>query len=273
MGKIPCTVGILTLNSEKILGRCLETVKDFAEILILDGNSTDRTREIATAYGARIERQSENDEPNFRIQDFAAVRNKMLGLASQPWFFDLDSDEYLSDELREKIRSLTETPTDGIVAYDVPRMAIIDGKRIRHAFFYPDRYIRLYQPKAGFHFHPKKKVHEKLIVPEGCVIRPIEECVYAPWKTVDEMKEKNAAYLRIVEDKMRDKETNNSFKLRWLSAVAVLRNLARAAQVHLSSFLIGLRHPKEECLPYEYVSLFSEYHLRLAWLRFRSVFA
>lgn len=273
MDKIPCTVGILTLNSEAVLARCLESVKDFAEILILDGNSTDRTREIAVSHGARVEKQMETDEPNVRIQDFAAVRNKMLGLAKQPWFFDLDSDEYISPGLATKIRELARVEADGWTAYSVPRVAIVNGKLVRHAFFYPDRYTRLYKPSAGYHFHPQKKVHEKLIIPDSCVVEEINECVYAPWKTVEEMKGKNTAYLKIVADKMADKGTRNTPRLRWMSAAGAVRNAARSFQVRTKSWAIAQRYPREECLPSEYVNLFSDYHLQLAWMRFKAIFA
>ena len=55
--KIPCSVGILTLNSGQALRRCLDSLKDFAEIIICDGNSTDNTLEIAREYGAKIVKQ------------------------------------------------------------------------------------------------------------------------------------------------------------------------------------------------------------------------
>ena len=48
--KLPCTVAILTFNSGKSLKRALESVKDFEDILICDGGSTDDTVEIARAF-------------------------------------------------------------------------------------------------------------------------------------------------------------------------------------------------------------------------------
>ena len=44
---IKATVGILTFNSAKYLNDCLNSVKNFREILVLDGGSTDQTLNIA----------------------------------------------------------------------------------------------------------------------------------------------------------------------------------------------------------------------------------
>ena len=43
---------IITFNEEKNIGRCLESLKDVVdEIVVVDSYSSDRTREIAEAYG------------------------------------------------------------------------------------------------------------------------------------------------------------------------------------------------------------------------------
>ncbi|MBU6323773.1 glycosyltransferase, partial [Patescibacteria group bacterium] len=95
--KIPCSVEIVTRNSGATLRRALESVKDFAEVLVVDGGSTDDTLAIAHEYGAKIILQ----DPAFldgegRIADFSGVRNQGLAAAREPWFFFLDSDEEAS---------------------------------------------------------------------------------------------------------------------------------------------------------------------------------
>ncbi len=54
MDKIKCTVAVLTKNNEATLKRALESSKDFAEIIVVDGGSTDRTLDIARAYGLSL---------------------------------------------------------------------------------------------------------------------------------------------------------------------------------------------------------------------------
>src|SRR3989344_7446677 len=105
--KIPCTVAVLTHNSAQTLARALESAKDFAELIVCDGASTDRTLDIARAYGARIIPQDTAfQDREGRISDFGAVRNQTLKASTQDWFFFLDSDEVLTSELVAEISSL-----------------------------------------------------------------------------------------------------------------------------------------------------------------------
>jgi len=102
--RIPCTVGMLAWNSGETLARTLENVCDFAEVIIADGGSTDNTLAIAGKYGARVIPQT---NPGHAITDFSKERNLLLDAATQPWFLWLDSDELITDELREEIRRVT----------------------------------------------------------------------------------------------------------------------------------------------------------------------
>ena len=52
---ITISLCMIVKNEEAVLGRCLESVGTAAdEIIVVDTGSTDRTREIAKAHGARI---------------------------------------------------------------------------------------------------------------------------------------------------------------------------------------------------------------------------
>ena len=63
-GKIKCSIGILTLNCEDTLARCLENLRDFDEIIVCDGNSTDKTIGIAKNSAQKL---SSNMIPTSRI--------------------------------------------------------------------------------------------------------------------------------------------------------------------------------------------------------------
>src|SRR3989338_3337245 len=117
--KIPCTVGILTLNCAELLKKCLESVKDFAEVIVMDGNSTDGTLEVARQFGCRIERQFSNTETNQVIADFSEVRNRLLKMASYDWYLSLDSDESASPELASEVRKIIQEP-QGVYLYNAP---------------------------------------------------------------------------------------------------------------------------------------------------------
>ncbi|KLU62987.1 SPBc2 prophage-derived glycosyltransferase SunS [Peptococcaceae bacterium CEB3] len=76
-------------DESKYLGRCLRSVQGSVhEIIVVDTGSTDATREIAEAFGARIKSFPWND-------DFSAARNASLEAASGDWILFLDADEEL----------------------------------------------------------------------------------------------------------------------------------------------------------------------------------
>lgn len=157
------TVGIITLNEEANLGRCLSSVNGLAdEILIVDSGSTDRTREIAESFGVRWESRS--------WQGFVQQKNEVLKLATHPWVLSLDADEALSPELRVELMALksASVPSQRWGGYSMPRCVCYEGRWIRHGDWYPDRLVRLFQrSKARF---VGGKVHERLEI-EGEICR------------------------------------------------------------------------------------------------------
>lgn len=161
--KIPASVGILTYNSAATLTRTLESVKDFDDIIINDGGSTDATLAIARAHGARIISQ----DPAYKnadgtLNDFSGVRNQCLDVARQDWFLYIDSDETISPGLYEDIARTTSVPVgecDALV-YRVPIGILMDGRSIKHSSNYPGYQHRFFNKKSGARF--KKPVHERI---------------------------------------------------------------------------------------------------------------
>lgn len=71
------------------LARCLASADGVVdEVCVVDTGSTDETREIAVAAGARVDVLEWND-------DFAAARNRSLAMATGEWILVLDADEEL----------------------------------------------------------------------------------------------------------------------------------------------------------------------------------
>lgn len=170
--KIPCTIGMLSYNSQKNIGRALNSIADFAEIIIADGGSTDDTRSIAIAHGARIISQS---NPGHPITDFALERNRTLEAATQPWFFYLDSDEIMSPELVEHIRQAASDPQNPCGVYRVRYCKTdAEGKKLYRTFkeYYQ---TRLFRTDIGARFI--RPVHERIEFPVGTAIGTTE----APW--------------------------------------------------------------------------------------------
>ena len=136
---IQITVCIITLNEEEALPRCLESVRRFAdEIVIVDSGSSDRTEDIAREYGAR-----------FVFQEwlgYGKQKNFAFELATSNWIFSIDADEEVSAELRESIMEFKRLGRrHPPAAFEVCRLAFYEGKWIYHGDWYPDWLPRLFQ--------------------------------------------------------------------------------------------------------------------------------
>lgn len=170
--KIPATIGMLAYNSEKNLSRALASVKDFAEIIVADGGSTDATVEIARAAGARVISQSNSGHA---ITDFARERNLMLAAATQPWFYHLDSDEIMSSELVEHIRVVASAPPHRYDAYRVRyQKTNADASKIYRTY---NEYYQIRLVRTDIDAHFERPVHERIIVPPSISVGQTE----APW--------------------------------------------------------------------------------------------
>lgn len=173
MEKIPCTIGVLAYNNAGNLPRALESIKDFAEVIVGDGGSSDGTQDIARRFGARVIEQSQQGKP---IADFSLERNRLLEATTQPWFFYLDADEVMSVELRDDIRCATEQSEFG--AYRVRYLktnADVSKKYRTYREYYQ---IRLTRTDIGAKF--ERPVHERIVPPAGTKIGQIEGPWYVP---------------------------------------------------------------------------------------------
>ena len=131
---------IITLNEEPNIKAACESVAWADELVVVDSNSTDATREIAEASGARV---ITNKWPGFGAQKQFAVDQ-----AHHEWIFSLDADERVSDELKKSIETLrsAEDLADG---YQVARRTFYQNRWIRGGGWYPDRQLRLFRKTKG----------------------------------------------------------------------------------------------------------------------------
>ncbi len=134
------SVVIITFNEDRNIGRCLESVQDIAdEIVVVDSYSTDKTKAICKKYGV-----------NFVEHDFEGYirqKNYAVSQATFPHQLSLDADEALSDELKTEIKKIkVNWHCDG---YRMNRLANYCEKWIRHSGWYPDTKLRLYDSTKG----------------------------------------------------------------------------------------------------------------------------
>lgn len=100
---ITISICMIVKNEEEFLARCLDSVKDLAEeIIIVDTGSTDRTREIAAKYTDKIF--------DFTwIGDFAAARNFAFSKATMDYVYSVDADEVVDEENRQRFLQMKKT--------------------------------------------------------------------------------------------------------------------------------------------------------------------
>ncbi len=144
------SVVIITLNEERNIERCLQSVLKVAdEILVLDSFSTDRTQEICQSHQVKFI-QSE-------WKGYSETKNYANGLAENDWILSLDADEELSDELIRSVLQLKEN--NDLKNAQISRLTNYCGSWIRHGAWYPDYKIRLFnRQQSSWQGH----IHETL---------------------------------------------------------------------------------------------------------------
>jgi glycosyltransferase involved in cell wall biosynthesis len=184
---LPVSVAVITLNEEKDLAHCLESVRDLAaEMVVIDSGSTDRTREVAERFGAIFEIQP--------WQGHVAQKNIALRRCSRPWVLCLDADEVVSPELNVAIREIFANGEPREQGFLVNRLNFYLGQWIRHAW-YPEWRLRLVRgDRACWNgLDP----HDKLEV-EGSTRRIRGDLFHYPFDSLEDHLQKTLKYARIM---------------------------------------------------------------------------
>ena len=148
---------VIALDEEERLPGCLASLGFCDEVLVVDGGSTDRTREVAAAAGARVLLRP--------FDDFASQHEFARAQARGAWVLSIDADERASPELAAQARPvlLAGTASGGPSAYGLPFKNHFRGIWLRHGGFWPDRHLRLFR-RDRCSYDPARPVHERLRV-------------------------------------------------------------------------------------------------------------
>src|SRR5688572_16649122 len=131
----PLSVVIITFNEEQNIARCIRSVAEVAdEVIVLDSYSTDNTIEIARQAGAIIYQE--------KFRGYIGQKNYAMKLATHNYILSLDADEALDAQLSASI--LEAKKTFDHRAYRMNRCTNFCGRFIRHGLWYPDKKIRLF---------------------------------------------------------------------------------------------------------------------------------
>jgi len=109
--KYTVSLCMIVKNEEQYLAKCLRSVKPVVdEMIVVDTGSTDRTKEIARAFGVKIYDFKWTD-------DFSEARNLSISKASGRWTFHLDADEVISSLDYEAFRKIIRQSATKQIAF------------------------------------------------------------------------------------------------------------------------------------------------------------
>ena len=236
------SVVLAVKNEQQNLNRCLRSVKDIAdEIIVFDDGSTDNTIEIAKSFGAKVTEYQ-------RKGNFHETKQAAINAATGDWILQLDADEVVTSELASEIKGLINSSEpenlqnkkaknnlrkwrlfqrhqqiveerDGkfmtgaapVNAFFVPRRNMFLGKPLIHGGVYPDAVIRLF--KKGKAYLPAKSVHEQMKV-DGRVGWLFSDLEHHDSPTLRRYLERANRYTDLTAEKHRaDKTPKNVWKL------------------------------------------------------------
>ena len=143
---------ILTLNEEVNLPACLASVAWSDDVVVFDSFSSDRTVEIARAYGARVEQR--------RFDNYAAQRNAALkGPFRHQWVLMMDADEVVTDELHQEVIEQIGQVSPDIDMFRMRRKDHLFGRWLRRSSGYPTWFQRLF--RVG-HVWIEREINEEM---------------------------------------------------------------------------------------------------------------
>lgn len=151
------SVVIITFNEEKNIERCLKSVKDLAdEILVVDSFSKDQTQAICERYGVRFEQHA--------FDGHIQQKNRAWEWAKGEFVLSLDADEALSEDLQNSLKAWKDAKAE-FEGYRMNRLTNYCGTWIHHSGWYPDTKLRLFRHGAGawggVNPHDRFELHNK----------------------------------------------------------------------------------------------------------------
>jgi glycosyltransferase involved in cell wall biosynthesis len=150
--KIPLTGLIICKNEAETIGTCLRSLSFLDQVLVLDNGSTDHTKEIAIGF--------ENvDYYQVEWKGFSQTKQDGLALSRNDWVFWIDSDESVSEELKQALEAWRpDLPED---VYSVLRLNFFFDKPIHFSGWQNEWIVRIFNRNASS--FDGSEVHEKLL--------------------------------------------------------------------------------------------------------------
>jgi glycosyltransferase involved in cell wall biosynthesis len=182
------SVSIITFNEEKNIARCLDSIKDIAnEIVVVDSLSTDNTESICKQYGVKFISQ--------KFLGYIEQKNFAVEHCKYNYVLCLDADECLSENLIQSIKSVKQNNflSD---SYTMNRCSNFCGKWIKYGNWYPDRKLRLFNKQKGK--WAGVNPHDKIEMLQGCSQTLLKgDLLHYSYYTIEEVLAQNNKFTTI----------------------------------------------------------------------------
>lgn len=154
------------IELDRLLDQLTKQIRPEDEIIVqMDTTATDEVKAVVEKYNLIKYYYSLN-------KDFASFKNNLKSLCTKDYIFQIDADEYLSEELLIYLPVILESNPD-IEMFSVPRINTVEGLTEQHIkqwgwnvnekgwVNYPDYQNRILKNIPTIHW--VNKVHEKLV--------------------------------------------------------------------------------------------------------------
>lgn len=191
---------ILTKNEEKSIQSCISSLSWCDEVIVIDDNSSDKTRAIAEKLKAKVYEHSLGN-------NFAEQRNYGLEKAQGDWILFVDADEQVSQSLAFEIQGKISENIENVQGYFVKRLDSMWGKTLQYGENGKITLLRLARKDAGTW---QGKVHEtwEISGKTGLLTNPLH---HFPHQTVSEFLNEINFYTDVRAQELFDKKTKVSW--------------------------------------------------------------
>jgi glycosyltransferase involved in cell wall biosynthesis len=157
------SAAVICLNEAACIGKCLESLSGFAEIVVVDSGSSDGTLAIVDDFARRGSPVRLIHQPWL---GYARQKQLALDLATQPWVFSIDADEWLDEDLRASLPRLMSAD-ESVAGWKVRRSLTLYGQaKPVSRWTRPEHILRLVR-RGRARFDPALIVHEGLVADSG----------------------------------------------------------------------------------------------------------
>ncbi|WP_348799904.1 glycosyltransferase family 2 protein [Flavobacterium adhaerens] len=192
MNKIPISVVVSVKNESLNLPSCLDKLRRFDQIIVVDSGSTDDTRDIAVAMGAEVLLFQWNGK-------FPKKRNWTLQNADlrHEWILFLDADEFVTEAFVDEVATkIKDTKYNG---YTIQFENYFMGRKLKYGYGFQKS--ALFKKSKGAYekidedlwSHLDMEVHEHPII-EGKVGIINAKVIHKDFKNLEHYIDKHNAY-------------------------------------------------------------------------------